>query len=111
MTTDHALAVAGGVLGGVLTALVARVLEHRLLNHLCRNPPCVNPWHLDPVTPQINSRHGIAGEVNGARQRGVTHCPKGHAYDDSNTQVRPTGARRCRACAREYARVYRRRLA
>jgi hypothetical protein len=81
------------------------------LDHLCRNPPCVNPWHLDPVTPQINSRRGIAGEVNGARQRGVTHCPKGHAYDDSNTQVRPTGARRCRACAREYARVYRRRLA
>jgi hypothetical protein len=32
MTTDHALALAGGVLGGVLTALIARVLEHRLLN-------------------------------------------------------------------------------
>jgi hypothetical protein len=32
MTTDHALAVLGGLLGGVLAALVARVLEHRLLN-------------------------------------------------------------------------------
>jgi surfactin synthase thioesterase subunit len=32
MTTDHAIALAGGVLGGVLAALVARVLEHRLLN-------------------------------------------------------------------------------
>jgi hypothetical protein len=32
MTTDHVLAVAGGVLGGVLTALIAHVLEHRLLN-------------------------------------------------------------------------------
>jgi hypothetical protein len=32
MTTDHALAIAGGLVGGVLTAIVARVLEHRLLN-------------------------------------------------------------------------------
>lgn len=32
MTTDHALAVLGGLLGGVLTALAARTLEHRLLN-------------------------------------------------------------------------------
>jgi LPS O-antigen subunit length determinant protein (WzzB/FepE family) len=32
MNTDHALAVLGGLLGGVLTALVAHVLEHRLLN-------------------------------------------------------------------------------
>jgi surfactin synthase thioesterase subunit len=31
MTTDHAIALAGGVLGGVLAALVAHVLEHRLL--------------------------------------------------------------------------------
>jgi hypothetical protein len=32
MTTDHALAIAGGLVGGVLTAIVAHVLEHRLLN-------------------------------------------------------------------------------
>jgi hypothetical protein len=32
MTLDHALALMGGVLGGVLTALAAHVLEHRLLN-------------------------------------------------------------------------------
>jgi hypothetical protein len=32
MTTDHALAILGGLLGGVLTALAAHVLEHRLLN-------------------------------------------------------------------------------
>jgi hypothetical protein len=32
MTTDHALAVAGGLVGGVLTTLIARALEHRLLN-------------------------------------------------------------------------------
>jgi hypothetical protein len=31
MTTDHALALAGGVLGGGLVALIARHLEHRFL--------------------------------------------------------------------------------
>jgi hypothetical protein len=32
MTTDHTLAIVGGLVGGVLTALAAHVLEHRLLN-------------------------------------------------------------------------------
>lgn len=31
MTTDHALAILGGLLGGGLVALIARALEHRLL--------------------------------------------------------------------------------
>jgi len=26
------------------------------LDHLCNTPPCVNPWHLEPVTRQENSR-------------------------------------------------------
>jgi hypothetical protein len=29
MTTDHALAIIGGLAGGVLTALLARTLDHR----------------------------------------------------------------------------------
>jgi hypothetical protein len=41
----------------------------------------------------------LTAEVNGG---GVahskrTHCPRGHAYDEANTRVRPTG-RQCRAC-------------
>jgi hypothetical protein len=35
MNTDHALAVLGGLLGGILTALAARTLEH----HLTRRTP------------------------------------------------------------------------
>lgn len=26
------------------------------LDHLCSNPPCVNPWHLEPVTQRENLR-------------------------------------------------------
>jgi len=25
------------------------------LDHVCENRPCCNPWHMDPVTPKINS--------------------------------------------------------
>jgi hypothetical protein len=32
------------------------------LDHLCRRPECWNPWHLDPVTPRINSRRGWAAK-------------------------------------------------
>lgn len=28
------------------------------LDHLCRYPPCVNPDHLEPVTPTVNQRRG-----------------------------------------------------
>jgi hypothetical protein len=31
MTTDHALAILGGLAGGALMALIARTLEHRAI--------------------------------------------------------------------------------
>lgn len=30
-----------------------------------------------------------------------THCPHGHAYDEANTYLAPSGDRRCRACHRD----------
>lgn len=31
-----------------------------LLDHLCRNRECVNPWHMEVVTPQENTLRGEA---------------------------------------------------
>lgn len=76
-------------------------------DHLCRNHACVRRTHLEVVTPQINTRRGIAGEGSRSRARAVTHCPRGHAYDEANTYTALSGGylcRGCRQCRREASR-------
>lgn len=66
------------------------------LDHLCRVRSCVNPYHLEPVTRQVNLSRGLGC----AR----TACPQGHAYDTKNTWVgqgRFAGMRLCRTCDRD----------
>lgn len=82
----------------------AEIPDGLQLDHLCRTRHCVNPWHLEPVTPKVNSERSTAGQVNAARQLAITHCPQGHPYDASNTRVKTNGARACRTCDREAAR-------
>jgi hypothetical protein len=77
------------------------------LDHLCRVRNCVNPWHLEPVTPRENHRRGISAEVTARRHAARSACPQGHPYPPDVR--RNKRGRVCPTC--EAAREERKRLA
>lgn len=66
-----------------------------VIDHLCRVHCCVNPAHLEVVTPQENTLRGIGPAAMKAAQ---THCRRGHAFSEENTYLVLTGGRNCRRC-------------
>lgn len=85
----------------VYEQVVGPIPEGMELDHTCRNKGCVNPVHMEIVTPAENNRR-----KNEALGRGqyATHCPNGHAYTPENTMRVHGNARQCRVCNREAVR-------
>jgi len=73
------------------------------IDHLCRNTLCVNPDHLEAVTPKVNTLRGISVSAINARK---THCLNGHLFDEKNTRFHKN-KRHCRTCRREWAANFR----
>lgn len=77
-------------------ALGGVVLDGEQLDHLCSIKHCVNPFHLEPVTPQVNTLRGSGPSAVNARK---AHCDHGHEFTPENTRI--TNKRRhCRECSR-----------
>lgn len=88
---------------------ISEVPEGLQLDHICHDTTCtlgdecphrscVNPWHVEPVPPLVNSQRGC-----GQRREA---CPVGHRYDIGNTYINPKGAQVCRTCTATYRARY-----
>ena len=73
------------------------------LDHLCRVRCCINPAHLEPVTPRENTMRGQTITAANARK---TRCAQGHQFSPENTRIAKNGQRVCIECSRRWTRAY-----
>ena len=67
------------------------------IDHLCRVRSCVNPDHLEVVTPRENNLRGMSPSAITYRT-GV--CKRGHVLTDDNIHTYSNGYRTCLSCLR-----------
>lgn len=80
-------------------ALVGEIDAGMEIDHLCRQRCCVNPSHLEQVTPRENKRRG-------GRELLYLKCSNGHDRTPENT-FRRGRCNLCRQCADErYMRIH-----
>lgn len=78
---------------------VGAIGEGLVIDHLCRNKLCVNPEHLQPVSPRVNVLR--APETPAAVNAAKTHCPRDHELVPVKGGTASNGARRiCLICRR-----------
>lgn len=73
-------------------------------DHLCRNPPCVNPSHIEPVTPRENVLRGRPSPPKTNYEK--VCCKHGHPFTTENTYFHD-GARQCKTCTTRLVGEYR----
>lgn len=93
--------------------LVGPIPKGLHLDHLCRVRHCVNPSHLEPVTPAENLARSRRDNPRPTTRQGATYavpaeCANGHPMSGDNLYIRPKppSQPRCRTCYNEYMRAY-----
>lgn len=66
------------------------------IDHLCSVRACINPKHLEAVTPRVNVLRSSGIAAVNARK---THCIRGHEFTPNNTYRYSNNKRMCKACA------------
>ncbi len=80
----------------VYEQIVGSISSDLQLDHLCRVKHCVNPAHLEPVSPRENTQRAY---------RGQTTCVRGHLRSEENTWRAKNGRMECLPCRRLRRRV------
>lgn len=84
------------------------------IDHQCRRLDCVNPSHLEAVTPTINVQRGYAVNVMVSLRKQeaemATHCRNGHQRTSDSVYITPEGWKVCRECSNANARKRRKEL-
>ena len=65
------------------------------IDHLCRNRSCVNPEHMEVVSPYTNTARGFSPSVV---TKQIGFCKRGHEMVGDNIGKRKDGRRWCKAC-------------
>lgn len=87
--------------------LVGPIPEGLEVHHVCETRACVNPAHMQTMTPREH-RALSRGKPHDRAREDRPACPHGHPYDEANKSVRRDGSYFCRTCHRERERRRRR---
>ncbi len=67
-----------------------------LIERASKNMPFA--WTTSPEKRHNRDGLALGVEASVAAKKSASHCLRGHAFDDANTQISPQGWRRCRQC-------------